>query len=81
VVEIPLAKVGLMTVEDAAAYIGRSVRGVQKFIAGGLLPAVVAGAGKSGHRKVYLLRKVDLDGFTPPLMGRPPKKRKKGGAG
>jgi excisionase family DNA binding protein len=70
VVEIPLAKVGLMTVVEAAGRLGRSARGVQKLILDGHLPAVVAGAGR---RAVYLVRESDVKAFTPPPMGRPPK--------
>lgn len=69
VVEIPLAKLGLLAVPDAAARLGRSVRGVQKLIQGGRLPAVVVSGGK---RAVYLIRLSDLAAFTPPTRGRPP---------
>lgn len=73
VVAIPLADLGLLTVEDAAAAHGRGVRAVQRWIADGDLPAVVIGG---GNRAVYLLRKSDVARFTPPERGRPPLEEK-----
>lgn len=68
VVEIALAKVGLMTVPEVAEELGRSVRGVQKLIQAGRLPVVAAGAGR---RVVYLVRAADVKRFVPPALGRP----------
>ncbi|WP_439622334.1 helix-turn-helix domain-containing protein [Gemmata sp.] len=68
--EIALKDVGLLSVADAAAELGAAPRTVQKWIADGLLPVVVAGG---GMRTVYLLRAADVKGFTPPPMGRPRK--------
>jgi predicted site-specific integrase-resolvase len=65
---IPLAKFGLMTVEDAAAHHGCSVRAVQKWIGDGLLSVVVIGGGK---RVIHLLRTADVKAFAKPTRGRP----------
>lgn len=67
-VELPLSAVGLLSLADVAARFGCSVRAVQKWVEGGLLPVVVAGGGK---RTVYLVRVKDAAGFTKPPRGRP----------
>lgn len=66
--EIPLSRVGLLTVPETAEQLGRSIRGVQKLIADGRIPVVIAG---TGRRIVYLIRAVDVKKFTPPPRGRP----------
>ena len=48
-----------------------TMRAVQKWVAAGLLPAVVASSGK---RAVYLVRLQDLKGFERPTQGRPSKR-------
>jgi excisionase family DNA binding protein len=68
VTEISRESVGLLSVAEAAQRRGWSVSAVQKWIADGRLPAVVAGGGR---RTVYLLRVRDVDRFVPPKRGRP----------
>lgn len=70
VAKIPLESLGLVSVEWAAAHHGCDVRAVQRWVTTGRLPAVVAG---SGNRVSYLLRRVDVEGMSPPARGRPKK--------
>jgi hypothetical protein len=57
-----------MSVEEFAMKCKRSVRAVQRWIERGDIPAAVVGSGK---RATYLLRRRDVDRFTPPPRGRP----------
>lgn len=66
--EIPLAKSGLITVEEAAEKLDCAVRTFQKWIEDGLIQVHVVGTGK---RKSFLIRKEDLKSFERPKMGRP----------
>jgi len=66
--EVPLSEFGLVSVEDFAKKCKRDVRAVQRWIADGAIPAVVVG---SGNRTTFLLRKSDVQRFTPPPRGRP----------
>jgi hypothetical protein len=68
VVEIPREGTGWLAVEDAAEHHGCDARAVQRWIAAGLLPALVIG---SGNRTVYLLRRRDVVAFRRPARGRP----------
>jgi excisionase family DNA binding protein len=69
-VEIPLARYGLVSVEEAAAIRGVSVRRVQQYVESGRIPVVVAGVGR--NRK-YLLARADVEAFEPKPPGQPPK--------
>jgi len=62
--EIPLSKLGLMTVADGAKRIGYAQRTLQRWIQDGRILVVVVGP--TGRRSQYLLRKADLDKFIPP---------------
>lgn len=68
--ELPLSLLGVVSVDDWAAELGRTTRAVQRWIARGLIPAFVVGA---PPRQTYLLRVADVKAFTPPPVGRPPK--------
>jgi excisionase family DNA binding protein len=68
--EIPLSELGLISVADAAARMGCTVRSVQRWIALGNLAAAVAA---SGNRRTYLLRIADVDAFQVRPVGRPRK--------
>ena len=72
VVEIPLKRMGLLTIQEVAAMHGRGVRVVQRWIADGRIPAVVVG---SGNRTVFLVRVEDAKKFTAPPNGRPTKEK------
>lgn len=65
---IPLADFGLCTVEEAAERLHSNVRSVQRWIARGLIPAVIV---RGGERPWYLLRLVDVGRFQPPPVGYP----------
>lgn len=71
--EIPLSEFGLESVPDVCVRKGWAAKTVQNWINGGLIPAVVIGAGRSAR---FLLRTTDVDAFTPPPRGRPPAVKK-----
>jgi excisionase family DNA binding protein len=74
--EIPLSDVGLVTVEEAAAAKGCDPSTVRRWASRGNIPVIVVGKGRSAK---FLLRKTDVDGFTPPPVGYPtgkPRKKK-----
>lgn len=68
VTRIPLSDLGLLSVDDAAARVGRNRSVVGHWIRTGRLPVVEAG---SGNRLVYLIRAADLDAMIEPTRGRP----------
>jgi len=67
VIEISLAEFGLETVADVCARKGWAAKTFQNWVKADLLPVVPVGGG----RGTYLLRKTDIDSFTPPPRGRP----------
>lgn len=68
--ELDLADFGLETVERAAARRGQNRATVRLWVAKGLLPAVVLGAGRTAR---YLVRPADVDAVPLRGKGRPPK--------
>jgi hypothetical protein len=68
--ELSLERFGLLSVEKVARMKGRDVRAVQRWIAGGLIPAVVI---SSGNRAVYLIPRKAAERFVTPARGRPRK--------
>jgi excisionase family DNA binding protein len=75
VAEIPRIDAGWLTTAEAAERRGWSLSAVQKWVAEGLLPAMLVGSGR--NRTSYLLRVKDVDRFVPPVRGRPwPKKER-----
>jgi excisionase family DNA binding protein len=66
--EIPLSDVGLMSVETAAQLKGCDPSTVRRWAARGEIPVIVVGTGRS---RKFLLRKTDVDGFTPKPPGSP----------
>ncbi len=65
---IPLAELGLVTVEEAARMKSCDSTTVRRWARRGELPVVVVGSGRSAK---YLLRKSDVDAFTPNSVGAP----------
>jgi excisionase family DNA binding protein len=66
--QVALADVGLMTVEEAAAVKGCDPSTVRRWASRGDIPVIVVGSGRSAK---FLLRKTDVDGFTPGPVGAP----------
>lgn len=64
--EVPLEKVGLLTVSGAAAALGASEKAVQNYATRGLLPVVIVG-------RRFLFRLADVKRFELPARGRPAK--------
>lgn len=62
VYKIPLNNLGVVTVEEMAAYHQRSVRLVQRWITEGRVPAFVIG---SGGRTIYLIPVKEMKLFKP----------------
>lgn len=65
---IPLSELGLMTVEEAARERGCDPSTVRRWASRGEIPVVQVGTGRSAK---FLLRKTDLDAFTPRSAGAP----------
>jgi excisionase family DNA binding protein len=65
---VALADVGLMSVEEAAAVKGCDPSTVRRWASRGDIPVIVVGTGRSAK---FLLRKTDVDGFTPGPVGAP----------
>lgn len=57
-----------ITADEAAAYLNRSGTAVRVYCREGLLPAVKVG-------RDWIIKKEDLEAFTPPKRGRPKTRR------
>lgn len=66
--ELFLSDFGLATVPEVCEWKGWAAKTVQNWVHAGLLPAVVLGTGRGS---TFLVRRKDVEGFTPPPRGRP----------
>lgn len=69
--EISLASLGLLTIQDVCDRLSCTPKAVQNWINGGLIAAVVVGA---GPKRTFLIREKDLKSFKRPPRGRPSSK-------
>lgn len=65
---LKLSEFGLMTVEEAATVRGCDPSTVRRWASRGEIPVLQVGTGRSAK---FLLRKSDVDGFSPKPVGAP----------